>query len=56
MHALTSCVCVLTSLPGDGETEYRKEAVVTESNVHLFICFVVLLGYCAEDGFVWWRV
>ena len=24
MHAITSCACVLTSLPGDGEAEYSR--------------------------------
>ena len=24
VHELTSCLCVLTSLPGDGETDYSR--------------------------------
>ena len=28
VHALTSCVCVLTSLPEDGETEYSTNSLL----------------------------
>ena len=36
VHTLTSCVCVLTSLPGDGDTEYK----LTAHNVMIHVvCF-----------------
>ena len=47
VHMLTSCICVLTSLPGDGETEYRDILYPEYINTY-DVCFQHFIGSMSD--------